>query len=409
MKASIITIGNELLAGFTVDTNSAWLGRRFANRGISVSKKVSVADDVHAICRELETALLDKSDFIILTGGLGPTHDDITVDAVSDLLNLKRTIDTDYLNELKLKFGKRGMKMPENNTNQAYVYTGSEIIPNAGGSARGLAVKKNNSSIFVLPGVPYEMKQMFVDTIESEYLPECDKKCIVTLRTMGIAESRLAEKIQVVLDKWAETLMVAFLPSHLGVDVRLTIQPDNDLNLDIITEEFKRSIGKYFFGLDEEKLEEVVLSKLQSQRKTLVVAESCSGGNLARFITSVSGSSNVFLGGVVAYNNDLKTKLLNIDPKVIEKNGAVSETVAEQMALAVRDKTGADVGIGITGISGPTGGTLEKPVGLVYIALSDAIKVNVRRFVLIDQRILHQEMTSYVALDMTRRWCDGQQ
>jgi nicotinamide-nucleotide amidase len=347
--------------------------------------------------------LNDNPDFIFITGGLGPTHDDITRNSIKSFFNLEEEFDQKYFDELKFKFDERGIDMPESNRSQAMSYKNCTMLNNPKGTAKGIRIDFNYSKIFVLPGVPIEMKAIFNDSINS-ILPIVSNNSIITLKAFGISESSLAQKMSKILDKWKSKVEIAFLPSHLGVDVRINNLKNPNINLSEIMESIYLVIGRYFFGRDNEKLEQVIVDGLKLNNLTLSVAESCTGGKLANFITSIPNSSTVFIGGIVAYSNLVKMNLLNVDKNMIEEKGAVSEEVAIQMAIGIREKTNSDIGIGITGISGPTGGTDEKPLGLVYIAISGAENYKVKKFILKMDRNMHQETTSYIALNMIRRY-----
>ena len=247
------------------------------------------------------------------------------------------------------------------------------------------------------------MKAIFNDSIKSNLVNE-DTKTILTLRTFGISESSLAEKLIPVLKKWENCIEVAFLPSHKGVDIRLNNFKNQDISLLKVVESFNNKIGNYIFGKGKEKLEQIVLMGLKKNNLSLSVAESCTGGRLSQYITSIPGSSDTFLGGIVAYSNNLKINLLGIEKKIIEKYGAVSKNVAIKMAKSIREKTNSNIGIGITGISGPSGGSEKKPKGLVYIAISDQNYIKTKKYILEMNRKMHQDLTSYIALDLIRKY-----
>jgi len=406
LNASILTIGNELVSGFTVDTNSAWLGQNLIPYNIQVEKVVSVKDDDKAIKNELSNLIALNPNFLFITGGLGPTHDDITRNSIADFFDLEEGFDQNYFENLKIKFAERGIEMPESNRSQAIIYNNCNMLPNPKGTARGMAIERKNIKIFVMPGVPIEMKVIFNNSI-IEYFSNPIESSVITLKSFGVSESSLAEKLSMIMDKWNGKINFAFLPSHKGVDLRLTNFGSKNKDLEVIESEIFKNYSKYFFGKNEESLERIVVEILIKKNKTISTAESCTGGQLSNFITQINGSSQIYLGGVVAYSNQMKMEILNVDKNIIENDGAVSEKVAFQMAEGIRKKTNSDIGIGITGVSGPTGGTIEKPVGLVYIAFSSKAITKVKKFILKIDRIMHQEMTSYIALNMVRRYCFG--
>lgn len=406
MNASILTIGNELVSGFTLDTNSAWLGQKLIPYNIQVEKVVSVKDDDKAIKNELSNLIALNPNFLFITGGLGPTHDDITRNSIADFFDLEEGFDQNYFEKLKIKFAERGIEMPESNRSQAIIYKNCKMLSNPKGTAKGLVIERKNIKIFVMPGVPIEMKAIFKNSIIDYFSNPIDSS-VITLKSFGVSESSLAEKLSEIMDKWNGKINFAFLPSHKGVDLRLTNLGSKIKDLEVIESEIFKNYSKYFFGKNEESLEKIIVENLIKTNKTISTAESCTGGQLSNFITQINGSSQIFLGGVVAYSNQMKMEILNVDKNIIENDGAVSEKVAFQMAEGIREKTKSDIGIGITGISGPTGGTNEKPVGLVYIAFSSETISKVKKFILKIDRIMHQEMTSYIALNMVRRYCFG--
>lgn len=379
------------------------MGKKLVTRKIIVEKIVSVRDQDEAIKFELQSLLNKKPDYLFITGGLGPTHDDITRNSIKTFFKLDDDFDQKYYDTLKVKFAERGIDMPESNRSQAIIYKNCKMLNNPKGTAKGIEVNFNNTKIFVLPGVPIEMKAIFYDSINS-ILPVESKNSLITLRAFGISESSLAKKMNKILDEWKSKVEIAFLPSHLGVDVRINNLGNPEINLSEIVESIYSVVGNYFFGSGSEKLEQIVVDGLKLNNLTLSVAESCTGGKLANFITSVPDSSSIFIGGIVAYSNSVKMNFLDVAKDTIEKNGAVSEEVAIQMANGIREKTNSDIGIGITGISGPTGGSVDKPLGLVFIAISGKQNNKVKKFILKMDRIMHQETTSYIALNMIRRY-----
>tara|TARA_S200000501_G_C20868400_1_gene763110 strand:- start:903 stop:1796 length:894 start_codon:yes stop_codon:yes gene_type:complete len=293
--------------------------------------------------------------------------------------------------------------MPKSNRSQAIIYNNCEMLDNPKGTAKGMFINHNTTKIFILPGVPLEMKSIFHEYIEKK-LPPKKQIPYLTLRSFGISESTLAEKISTILNKWNGKVEFAFLPSHKGVDLRLNSINNSRSDLLNVMNEIYRHNREYFYGTDDDILEYVLVGKLIEKKITLAVAESCTGGQLSNYITSVSGSSNIFKGGVIAYSNQVKIDILSVDKEILDKNGAVSDEVAIQMAMGVKSKMNSDIGIGITGISGPTGGTSEKPVGLVFIAVFGLGISKLKKFILNLDRNMHQEVTAYIALNMIRRY-----
>ena len=386
MRVGIITIGNELLSGFTIDRNAAWIGQQLLSSGIKVNVHHTIPDDLDVIYDTLEYQFSEwRCDQIIVTGGLGPTVDDITVSSFLEYFDDSHEFDKEYWEILSERFKRLNFKMPNLNKNQAYKSKRGIMIPNLVGTARGLHYTKKHDSVlksvkglitgnknrvnfFALPGVPKEMKSMFTNYVLPEIEKSLKNKVVCkSIRTTGVPESILQEKITDIIDANKEKCDIAFLPHRmLGVDIRLT-SSDNQLVVDLINSIVPR-IKKYVYGYDNDKLEQVIADLLIQNNLTVSTAESCTSGLLASRLTDVPGSSQYFKGGSVCYSNDLKINDIGVDRDLIEKYGAVSEEVAESLAKNIAKKNNTDIGIGITGIAGPDGGTEKKPVGLVYHA-----------------------------------------
>ena len=387
MRVGIITIGNELLSGFTVDRNAAWIGQQLLSSGIKVNVHHTIPDDFGVIYDTLEYQFREwRCDQIIVTGGLGPTVDDITVSSFLEYFDDSHEFDKEYWEILSERFKRLNFKMPNLNKNQAYKSKRGIMIPNLVGTARGLHYTKKHDSVlksvkglitgdknrvnfFALPGVPKEMKSMFTNYVLPEIEKSLKNKVVCkSIRTTGVPESILQEKITDIIDANKEKCDIAFLPHRmLGVDIRLT-SSNNQLVEDLINSIVPR-IKKYVYGYDNDKLEQVIADLLIQNNLTVSTAESCTSGLLASRLTDVPGSSQYFKGGSVCYSNELKINDIGVDKDLIEKYGAVSEEVAESLAKNIAKKNNTDIGIGITGIAGPTGGTKSKPVGLVYIGI----------------------------------------
>ncbi|NOZ08428.1 MAG: CinA family nicotinamide mononucleotide deamidase-related protein [FCB group bacterium] len=405
MTACIITIGDELLQGFTTDTNSAWIGQTLLPYGISIRRRITIPDDAEAIVTTVSQALQTGYTFIFVTGGLGPTRDDITKAALKTIFDADEYFDEEYYRQLTERFAKRDFKIPSLNRSQAQLLTNCEHIPNRIGTALGMRFTHGESSVFALPGVPAEMKSMIIETILPKYLPHQTFERIVTLQTTGIPESKLAEDVRDILDNYAQDFGFAFLPHHTGVNLRIRQKPGTpDRVKEKLIRQLIQRMGKHYFGRDGETLENVVGKLLLNAGKTLSVAESCTGGLLSKRLTDIPGSSRYFSGGVVSYSNDLKRELLDVPDDLLTRFGAVSEPVARAMAEGCRTRTGSDFALSMTGISGPDGGSEEKPVGLVFIALASGSETRVKKMHLIPERTLHREMTVAAALDLLRRF-----
>ena len=398
MNAGIISVGNELLMGFTLDSNSTWIARKLLDLGIKVDLKLTIADNEGEILEAFKT-LSSRCDVILCTGGLGPTSDDVTKSAYCDFIQAGLELNEDYLEELKKKFEDRQLVMSDSNREQAMVPDKGETIPNSLGSALGLKYVDEESRIYVMPGVPSEMKRMMEETVlpELEQLPR-DELHVTTIRLTGIMESALYDQVKDLLND--NIVKVAFLPGFLGVDVRL-MSRDKDSLLELSGQFFDR-LGNYVYAEDWETLEDAVGRLLIERGLTLATAESCTGGLLGNRITNVAGSSEYYLGGIVSYSDAAKMNLLGVSQETLKEFGAVSEETAQEMALGARRVLQSDVGVSITGIAGPTGGTEDKPVGLVYIAVDVAGDVAVRKFVFSEDRRYNKELSAQAALNLVR-------
>ncbi len=400
--ACIITIGDELLQGYTIDTNSAWLGKSLNNYDVRVQRKITIADEIEIIQYELSAAL-DDYDLVFVTGGLGPTLDDVTQTAIQNIVGTESKFDAQYYEELNQKFVARKMEMPPNNRSQAMVISGTKVIPNTLGTARGIHIESNGNHLFSMPGVPTEMKGMFSDYIIKNYLPEVKKKSIVLIRTTGIIESKLADKIQQHIDDYSDKYSFSYLPKFTGVDFKIRQDFPCELGIDTVSKSFFEWLSPYAYGWENETLESVLASQLIKKGLTLSVAESCTGGLIGKRLTDVAGSSSFFLGGIIAYSNDIKANQLSVSKELLKKDGAVSQAVAKAMAESIQTITKANIAVATTGISGPSGGTDEKPVGLVYIAISYNGNMWVKEFNFFPKRSIHREITSQTALNMVRK------
>ena len=421
MRVGIITIGNELLSGFTVDRNAAWIGQQLLSSGIKVNVHHTIPDDFGVIYDTLEYQFREwRCDQIIVTGGLGPTVDDITVSSFLEYFDDSHEFDKEYWEILSERFKRLNFKMPNLNKNQAYKSKRGIMIPNLVGTARGLHYTKKHDSVlknvkglitgdknrvnfFALPGVPKEMKSMFTNYVLPEIEKSLKSKVVCkSIRTTGVPESILQEKITDIIDANKEKCDIAFLPHRmLGVDIRLT-SSDNQLVEDLINSIVPR-IKKYVYGYDNDKLEQVIADLLIQNNLTVSTAESCTSGLLASRLTDVPGSSQYFKGGSVCYSNELKINDIGVDKDLIERYGAVSEEVAESLAKNIAKKNNTDIGIGITGIAGPDGGTEKKPVGLVFVGIFYKNNLYIKRYNLTPDRITNRELTVTLCLNEIRK------
>ena len=401
MKLAVLTIGDEILSGYTLNTNAAWIGQQLLKIGVEVTMQLTISDNKEEIIKYLKYFNSERFSHIIVTGGLGPTHDDVTPSAFYKYFDAKPIFDEKYWEELKKRFAKRNIKIPEKNRNQAMYPDIGNVVENPKGSARGLYFDHNGIKYFALPGVPAEMKSM----MESGIIPIIQEDSIInifvkTIKTIGKGESAIAQEIEHLIDKYKNSVKVAFLPQLSRVDIRL-FSEDKKL-LDQFVEDIQNSLVEKIYGYDEDSLEDAVAKLLINYNMTIATAESCTGGLLAHRLTNVSGSSKYLQGGVVSYSNEVKIAKVGVKEETLIAHGAVSEQTAGEMAVGIQKKFNTDVGIGITGIAGPTGGTDDKPVGLVYIGLAIKEKLIVKRFLFLKDRKANKLLSSQTALNILR-------
>jgi len=401
MNISLICIGNELLLGNTLNTNASWIGRRLSDNGCSIGEHLVVPDEKNSIISGLDHIVGTDPDCIIITGGLGPTDDDITRSTIFEYVNTDSTFDEDYWLYLSEMFQQFGMNIPASNRNQALVPLNGEIIENPIGSARGLKFLLNEKQVlFVLPGVPSEMEAMMkasiIPWIKNNVMTSFYK---TTLRTTGIPESALIEEIAKPISS-PHGCSVGYYPSLYGVDIR--ISSENQDKVKLLSNDLYNILGDRVYCEGEDDIETIVVKKAIEKKKSIALAESCTGGLIGNRITNSDGSSKIFKGSMVVYSNQSKINLLGVNDKTIDSYGAVSEEVAKDMAFNVRKLLSTDYGLSVTGVAGPSGGTENKPVGLVYIGLSDMNKTEVRKFNFSSDRKKNKLKTSQVALDWLR-------
>ena len=414
MKAEIITIGDEILIGQIIDTNSAWMGEQFNLNGIEIYQITSVHDDHDHIIRAIKSAE-ENADLVVITGGLGPTKDDITKHTLCEYFDTKLVFHEPTLKTIYERFKHRGIDMNKLNRDQAMLPESCEILYNKMGTAPGMWFEKNDTIFVSMPGVPFEMKYL----VEFEVLPRLRKtgrtKAIFhkTVLTQGVPESMLAERIAHWEDVLPTHIKLAYLPNPMAVRLRLSALGDNvevlrsDVEREI--EKLQKIIPEAIFGYDTETLSEVIGRELVKQNKKLAVAESCTGGYISHLITSVSGSSEYYNGSVTSYSNEMKKQLLGVSHDNLEKYGAVSEQVAHEMVEGVKRVMKADYALATTGIAGPTGGTEEKPVGTVWIAVSGPEKTVVKKYTFVgDQRDRNIVRAGQSALQLMRRMVLGE-
>ncbi len=409
MKAYLISIGDELLIGQTTNTNVAFIGKLISDNNISIIKSSAIGDNFKIILDELDYAST-KADLIIVTGGLGPTRDDITRSAILEYFKTELVFNNDVFEDIKSMLARRGREIKKLHEDQAMVPAIAEVLRNENGTAPGYWIEHDNKIFIVMPGVPYEMRAMMTNYampklinkigVPDEYIKK------ITFQTTGIPESLLAEKLGN-LDELLQGSEIAFLPSEYGVRLRITVKSkDQNIVKNLLTDieqKIRAKVGRYIYGRDDDKLEEVIGRLLKERELRLAVAESCTGGELSNRITNVSGSSSYFERGIVTYSNAAKVELLKVDEDIIKEKGAVSAEVAMQMAEGIKSTSGVDIGIALTGIMGPTGASENKPVGTVFIGYCDDKVCTAKRFQFGEDRILNKHRSTQTALEILRR------
>ena len=408
LTAEIIAIGSELLSSSRTDTNSLWLTDQLNRIGIDVRLKTIVGDD-DARLEEVVKDAVKRSRVVLTTGGLGPTEDDITRKVVARALGKRLSLDEKVLAEIRERFRSFGIaNMPERNSRQAMVIAGAEVLSNPNGSAPGLYLEHEGCAIALMPGPPREMKPMFENYVRArlDKLAGDTRFATRVLRVAGLGESAVDEKIAPIYTKYENPqTTILFNSSEIEIHLRAhgRTEADAETLLDDLSLKIERELGNSAFSFRGETMEEVVGRRLAMTEFTLAVAESCTGGLIAQRMTSVPGASKYFIEGVVTYSNDSKVRLLGVDKKLIREFGAVSQQVARDMARGVRHRAKTDFGLAVTGIAGPGGGTKDKPVGLVYIALADDAHTEHKKLTIPGDRELVRWRASQAALDMLRR------
>jgi len=375
MSAILLAIGDELCLGQTVDTNSAWVSAKLAERGVTTEAHQTVADDRRAIERAIRQAA-HQAELVIVSGGLGPTEDDLTREALADAMGVELVEDPEAIKTLEAFFRERGRPMPQRNRVQALHPRGSTTMPNPNGTAPGIHAHLDRAEIFILPGVPREMRAMVLDQV----LPRIEKhhgsgRTILTakINTFGSGESNIAERLGPLMarernPKVGTTVSDGIVSVRVRSEFADTAASQRELERTI--EEVEAAVGPLAFGRDEATLQEAVVAQLAAKHATLATAESCTGGLLGAMLTDVPGSSTAYAGGWVTYRNDMKTSQLGVDAALIEQHGAVSEPVVRAMAAGALQRSGATLAASISGIAGPDGGTPDKPVGTVWLGLA---------------------------------------
>jgi nicotinamide-nucleotide amidase len=410
VKACIVAVGSEMLTPFRVDTNSLYITERLNTLGYDVRLKAVVADDIDELARVVDAAL-SWADLIVLTGGLGPTEDDITREAIARVLHVELDIDETIIERIRQRFARRNMAMPANNRRQAMVPRGATLLENPNGTAPGLWIERGRASIVLLPGPPREMKPMLEAVIRDRLTPNAGAAGLFrrTLKITGRAESDVDDVAQPVYSRWttqpipiSTTILAVLGQIELHLTASASNREDADARLAEAVAELEAALGPSVYSTDGRGLETVVGQMLRERHLKISLAESCTGGLLASRLTDVPGSSEYVDRAVVCYSNEAKTELLGVPTELIHEHGAVSEPVARAMAEGVRERSRTNVGIGVTGIAGPGGGSEHKPVGTVSIAVVSDEATKVRTFQFLGGRDMVKFQASQTAMNMLR-------
>lgn len=407
MQYHIITVGSELTLGLSINTNAPYVAKRLGREGYSCSCQISVPDNIAIISKAIHESLL-TADGVIITGGLGPTSDDLTREAICDAIGCKLEYQSWLAEIIQERYGERTTPLPEMTFRQAYLPSGAKAIAPTIGSAPGIILEKESKYVVSLPGVPREMKEM----LEKEVIPWLNMRYLIdetyqvrVLKTTAKSEASLQQSIEDIIES-LENVSVGILAYPGEIQLQLLAKGQNNSEvaqaLREAEERFTERLGNIIFGFDDETLEEVVGKLLKKHGLTLALAESCTGGLASKKITDIPGSSDYFMGGVVAYHNSAKTSLLNVSEQTLARHGSVSAATALAMAFGVRERFNSDVGLGITGIAGPSGSTSDKPVGLIYIGLSHDTANYSNKYVFFGSREIVRTKSANAALDMVR-------
>jgi nicotinamide-nucleotide amidase len=404
-RASIVSIGNELLSGETVNSNAAHLSAELLTIGIPVISTYAIGDEIDSIVQALNRACSD-ADVVIVTGGLGPTDDDLTRQAMADFMGVELQLHDDLLEKIQQFFAGRDVPMPERNKIQAYIPAGAKALPNIG-TAPGIRAESKGKLLFALPGVPMEMERMFAESVLPELRVLAGGQTVVVrkLKCFGAGESAIAELLGDMMQRGRNPLINCTVSCGVvTLHIIAAAQNAQEAEQMAATDErtLRNVLGELVYGTAEQTLAEVVGEELARQGKTVAVAESCTGGLAAKLLTDVPGASRYFTHGWITYSNEAKISELDVPADLIEQHGAVSEQVAQRMAQGARRKAGTDFAIGITGIAGPTGGTERKPVGLVYISIDSTADCQTKRYLFSHDRQLMRLRAAQTSLNMLR-------
>ena len=402
LNTYLIVIGDEILSGRTQDTNSHYIGRRLEELGIAPKSIITIGDEKQVIEQTI-TSMLEQGDIIFVCGGLGPTPDDNTIICVANVLKRKLILDETILGRVEKHFTKQGRPIPELATKQALIPQGAIILDNPVGQAPGIILKHGKKSVILLPGVPIELEKIFetgiLPYLHDNYSLKPD--FTLTIRTTNIPEMEIVDKISDALKNYKQ-INVAYLPSMFGVDVKISYIKDKKIHTQL-EKELTTRLKQYIYGYNQERIEEVIGNLCRKKRLTLSIAESCTGGLIADKVTDVPGSSEYFIGGVIVYSNKVKKLFGGVKDETLKKFGAVSKETVLELAAGIRERFNTDIGIGVSGIAGPTGATEKKPIGMVYIGIVTKKVRNYEEHNFSGTRRMIKEKAAMASLDFLRR------
>jgi nicotinamide-nucleotide amidase len=406
MQVAILAIGTELLIGQTINTNAAWMGERLTKLGVTITESLAIADDKDLIISSIDRLSAD-ADYLFITGGLGPTKDDITKNAIASYLNVGMYFDEPTYQKIVDFFTAMNLSLSHLHKEQCYFPVGTKLLTNNMGTAPGMLFETPNCNIISMPGVPYEMQSIFTESV-TPLLEQDDRRVPYyqqTIRTAGIAESKLADRIEAIIDNMPKNLDVAYLPSLGSVKVRISGSGlDAKSQVEQIIPELVEVLNPYVYGFNDMTIAEAVQHEMIDQGLTLGIAESCTGGYIGHLITSTPGSSKYYQGGVLAYSNAIKMNLLKVKEATLQDHGAVSEATVREMVIGCTELLNVDVAIAVSGIAGPGGGTETKPVGTIWIAVGNAETQLIKKFNLKKNRLINIRYSSNAALIMLRKF-----
>lgn len=408
MKAIIITIGDEILHGQTVDTNSAWMATALNALGVEIYETYSISDNRTHILETLDRAL-SRAHVVLITGGLGPTNDDITKNTLAEFFKSELVYDAAVMADVEALFARRGFPLLERNKQQAWVPEKCTVIRNANGTAPGMWFEEGGRVVVSMPGVPFEMKAMVSESVLPRLQNTFDLPLIEHqfIMTAGVGESRIAELLVDVEATLPEGISLAYLPGHGYVKLRLTARGEDQqqmtATLDTLTQTISDRLGKWVYGIGRHlTLEEALGNLLKEQGLTIGTAESCTGGYIGHRITTIPGSSAWFKGGIISYANEVKMEQLQVSSATLAAHGAVSEATVREMLAGLFKQLSVDIGIAVSGIAGPDGGTADKPVGTVWVAYGQADDIRTHKLQLHKKRMLNIELTATLSMNLVR-------